>query len=311
MSEFGRKSVEGANNFSFIPDLRSLKLNEGLNETSWDEYGATVDFPIELVDDELHKDYLRENPYTRFKREYTSQGIKLLPGIEDSSALEEHCFPRKEVGINRTVANAGRILRDNPQEKLADCQIILPSEHDIPQHKVALETLRGMINSSIERPPVEELPRYQFESRKIPAVNMCPEAEIHFDRSIPRGWSLMPRIDKEVEYQAIVDESDDRLDIIAVRKFEGQPSVLALEDVVVDGIVYPAGSLMRLQLKSDGPESKKHFEWTENSPPRVVSASDVLRGGFLRLSDDYIGQPEKIANYRRRVEKDLRRLGEI
>jgi hypothetical protein len=307
MSEFGNRSGEGQDGFSFVPNFGGMNFGESLDETSQqDARDGSTDFSIEL-----HEDYLQEDPYIRFKREYKNQEIDLHPRLEDSSVLSEHCFSRNEIAINTTVATAGRILRENPEERLANKPINLPSEHDIPQHEVALETLEGMINSSIERPPEEKLPPYQFESHKIPAVDMCADAELYFDRAIPGGWAWLPRANKEVEYQAIVDESEDGLNIVAVRKFEGKPSVLALEDMAVDGVVYPAGSLMRFQLASDGPQEKKYFEWTHEHPPRIVSYNEVLRGGFLRLSNDFIGQPEKIAHYRKRVENDLRRLGEI
>lgn len=309
MSEFGKGPGEGGHDF-YVPDLGGMDFGKILNEGVYD--GGTsyelADF-YELEDTEELAIELNGDPFRRFERAYREQGVKLNPRFRDMAPVG-HCFnDQKELKINRTVAWAGRILRETPDEKLADRPIKLQSEHNIPLCKTSMETLETMINSSIERPPVEELPEHQFKSDGIEAISMCPKAEGLFDKAVLRNSKLrMPGFSDRLRYQAIADETDDGWEVLGVRKWEGVPSVLTFKDVAVDGIEYPAGSIMRFELETDGtPERGKYTECVNPNPPRVVSSDQVVRAGFLRLANGFAGETGNLEKLANRVKGDLRR----
>jgi hypothetical protein len=313
MSEFRSWPEEGFSE-EFVPDFGGMNFDKILNEDAYDD-GTSYELADYYEFDDPAGEIVierNEDPFRRFERAYRQQGVKLNPtfldGITDIAPVG-HCFNNEEeLKINRAVAFGGRMLRKNPNEKLADRSIELPSEHDIPQCETSMKTLETIINSSIERPLAEELPKHQFKSDGIEAISMCPKAEKLFDKAVPRTSKFKaPGLFDKLKYQVIADEGDNGWDILGVRKWEGVPSVLTFKDVAVDGIQYPSGSIMRFELETDGPpERGKYTEYINQDPPRIVSSNEVVRVGFLRLANGFAGEPGNIDKLIKRVKNDLR-----
>lgn len=309
MSEFGNRSGEGGNDF-YVPDLGDFDSFELISDQQ-------AELPVYDYVAENYPIDPSEDPYERFERMCNLQDVEPIDALRYESIGRNlaacYSFPKDDPSINRTVAVAGIKLREDPNIQLAKQPITLPAEHDIPMHKTAMQTLEGMINSSIERPPAEQLPKHQFVSDKLKPLSMCDRVEPTFDKAVPRfryrGNS------EQVTYQAIIDDNQE---LLAVRKHVldcgsmSRPSVLTFQEVAIDGISYPPGSIMRLQLESDWPAQKYTvFEHVNPSPPRVVSSSEVERATFMRLANGFAGNPENINKYAKRTMRDLKRLGEI
>lgn len=313
MSEFRSRPEEGFNN-EFVPDFEGMDFGAILNGQEYD--GGTQYELEEFPEDDMPKNVLsveelREDPYRRFERMCREQGVtidkELASGPDYSFRIRNAMSD--DLKIARSIAVAGQILRKDPERKLADQPIDLPTEHEIPRCETQLKTLGNIINSSIERPPIEELPEHQYQSQGIGGMDMCQKAEPLFDKSIPKFM----RFSNKVSYQAIVDGySDEGWDVVAVRKREGLPSVLTFEEIAIDGIVYPPGSIMRFHLRSDGVEPESGlFENNNSKPSRIVESDEVIRAGFLRLANGYAESPEYLNSYRERLKKDLERYGEL
>lgn len=197
-------------------------------------------------------------------------------------------------GFCAAVVEAGDILRKNPDRKLADATIVPPANERHPLNRsLAARTLIGMVNASVERLPATGRDN-TFECLGTRAIEACLTADRDFGRVIRQmraPGKLLTGEDQVVGYQLITGERNGPL---AVRKGVGEPSTLSFVDMTINGIPYPAGSILRAEILDD--RTTETSSGYSTSVPRGVHARvDVGRVShiaFRRLSA-FAGDPSR------------------
>lgn len=173
--------------------------------------------------------------------------------------------------VRRLIAPAGAELRrPNPREMAT---ALLP-ESIVPEASTSdwtsVGVLRSIINASIE--PVMDTNAITFgsESQSRETAQTCRATEPHFARTIARLQDSDPAQPVPFLGGTLYTYNDN---VFAIGKQAGLPVSLLLDDIILNGAPYPAGSLM-------------HTETTEerNGTVRLHSAASGLRMSFVRLS---------------------------
>jgi hypothetical protein len=223
--------------------------------------------------------------YENFLEQCEEQEVTLHPALtedthpaEVEARFEYTCHTPSR--MLQAIAMAGGLLRENPDQRLADRTIDLGSK--VPgklARSEAAQALAGIINGSIERLDAEsgitDLPGSNY------GIDACRAAEYRFAQAI---FALEAG---SGECQIIGDEEPALL-----RKFGmGSKSALSLRPLGVDGVPYPAGSIFRVTL-DPGVEPRRDIEGVQS-----VGLEDVRSLGFMRLSAYGLGLRERMANF--------------
>lgn len=225
--------------------------------------------------------------FENFARLCASNDIKLhesvlTAGLEGLSSLVHTYEPD---GMYAAVAEAGQLFRRKPENKsyntrLASAAISREVLYGFP-HSLASRTLVGMVNASIA--PVRARSwDTGFSCRNVQVADVCRAAETYFGAAIVQILQPRERIEGYnhiVGHQIIVGEGDK---IIAMRKGAYAPTALTFEQITINGIPYPAGSIVKLHLLDQFRNGKYH-----RRPPaarQVVGVERVSHIGFRRLS---------------------------
>jgi hypothetical protein len=174
------------------------------------------------------------------------------------------------------LTHAGKLLRRDPLLELAT-QPLRPTRQ--MRQDVAAKALIDVINTSVERvEPDDTTFSVQFDSARD--IDACPYAEIGFANTTiglksPRRMSLFDGS------QIILNDQDEP---IFIRKAEGVPSALSLQEFIVNGVLYPAGSITRLELDTDHREDDEVYPIPVAGMVEFIPAEAVTKVAFKRLS---------------------------
>jgi len=179
------------------------------------------------------------------------------------------------------VAKAGEILRQRPYVELVNTpitdQLFGDGSLTLPQM-----TFKGIINASRDR-IANQNPATTFFCRGAKRVDSCSSAEGGFGLTINNMTHGHKARDsrrsgedyyKRFGWTIIIDDDMP----VGITKRYGQPSTLALSPITINGIPYPAGSLLRMNTLKKG----YHHEAEERRT--FVPGERIAFASFLRLS---------------------------
>lgn len=206
-------------------------------------------------------------PFEGVVAEFEAQGIEIdftvaVAGQQGRSGLRHTHEPHQTLAA---VAEAGRLLRKDPERKLAD-GLIRPT--DTISNDIGALALTRMINASIDPVIDAEVVFPSGSSCDVRAIEVCRTAEKDFAFMIE---DLKKQEDVDEGGEIIVDNSGSP---IMLRKASNVPSSLSLTELVVNGIPYPAGSLFNTRL---GRDRYEHGDRLLTDPTKftVVSIQDI------------------------------------
>lgn len=209
--------------------------------------------------------------------EYADQGVTVHRDLDAVRVREQSRlrWTSEPVPLLSAVAEAGEILRSNPNAELAD-KLITPTP--VIGRDVGALTLTRIINASIE--PITEATSRSVVCEKAHEVNVCDSAETYFADVIK---ALRTKNPAEGGCELITDDDGQ---VILIRKGIGEPSALSLHELVVNGIPYPPGSLFSLHAVGDY-NKRRGWELPKDFLPdriHIFGSERVAKLGFMRLS---------------------------
>ena len=170
--------------------------------------------------------------------------------------------------LDYTITVAGDIMRQDPQERLAQGHLSIPVGSDI-----GLKTLAGIVNDS-QRPRREST----IVCSEGQTLNVCDDFEMHWTDMLRQTISGQP-----LTGDLIQDADANPLFFIKNRHV---PSALALAETTINGIRYPEGSIMRVDTSEAAVRDNGLLDRPKPSRTelRIVSAEEIVKASFLRLS---------------------------
>ena len=167
------------------------------------------------------------------------------------------------------ISGAGDILMGKPGESLADRQMRIPLSF---HRDITAVALARVINASVESPIVQPKSAVRFESTNNSTCS-CAKAE-HLFLETFRALSDITSLGEVALGCQLIVKNDQP---IFVRKREGEKTSLTLREIIIDGIPYPAGSIVDTKFR-DGDLL------IPSSGAEAIPAELIEAVSFLRLS---------------------------
>ncbi len=217
--------------------------------------------------------------FESFRDTCYQQGVELEPRlprfVADKIPSSRYYYtPGKML---QAVAAAGWLLGEEPDLALVSDRIDVSSFHDedVPAHILA-----RILNASHEPEEAEDYARY-FICKDGAEIDNCVDADTYFAETV--AVFVEPGQDKGCQIIA------DGMEPVFLRKSIGEHSALALHDIRINGIPYPAGSIARVDVSQDVVQSTNgelFFDFPCVSDDRVetVPVETVMKARFMRLS---------------------------
>jgi hypothetical protein len=179
---------------------------------------------------------------------------------------------------------AGNELRLSPEHPLIDKPFTAPEYYASDAGAVALASI---LNQSLEAISPAKHEITCSYARKIAS---CAMAEVKFLQTL---IDLRPNIKKpepsEVFYYgAQLFLHDD--EVVLMRKWRGEKSALTFKDIAINGITYPAGSLLRTEIPADyihpstGEQLTKSLLYHTPAGTEILPFEIIMNATFVRLS---------------------------
>jgi hypothetical protein len=197
--------------------------------------------------------------------------------------------------VYAAVARAGSMLREDPDVTLADQPITRTMQRGF-KHDVASRALTDIINASIEPVPAKSWDT-SFTCSGLPLLHRCSYAEKSFAAVFQQMLDPQAAIlDAYVPLgsQLLVGENNR---IIAIRKALGARTCLTLEEVTINSIPYPPGSLMRVNLRRE--HDGKRYRTFNSERITAAPIESVSHLNFLRLSAFAVRPSERSTDFER------------
>lgn len=178
------------------------------------------------------------------------------------------------------VMAAGYLLRRNFQERLVDPTVnpIRLASTELPKHRFlsrAQRMLYTIINSSL-KPQQTELPNFA-ERPCLLREGACRRSEVYFANVI---LSMQNDLNGALGGCRII--SNDGRPIL-LQKSYGERTALSLEPLAIEGVEYPAGSLMALNVERDYVEATKKYRMNiDPGKIEIAAAEEVVGLSFVR-----------------------------
>jgi len=225
--------------------------------------------------------------FSRFEELCDEQQVRLHHVIirAGRSASSGSMFTLEPNGMYSAVNAAGNLLRKDPEQHLASAELDIPEPLAQKPKNFAANVLSAMIAASINPVPATDHSR-TFICRKTRNIDCCSNAEGGFSETFTQMYTPQVPLEdhyKPIGYQIITGSHDEP---IAVRKARGEPSALTLVKTTINGIPYPAGSIMRMDLLDDRSRDDPSIFDTDLpfDDQRRVGAERVSHAAFIRLS---------------------------
>lgn len=228
---------------------------------------------------------MKQANYSDFILACERSNIQLHDALRGCNQYPGSCFSPGE--WYDAIANAGETLRLEPEAELASAALsddLLDANDGIAQG-----ALKGIVNSSIDRVGIDEIPAGRsFICDGANRVPNCSDAERLFSGLLSQmAWHSSPiKIPNRAPIMSrwgIV--TDDTNSPIGITKFNGERSTLSLEEISVNGVVYPPGSLFRM----DTLRHKRRGEIGHS----IIPSNRISHAAFMRLSGFAIGPEDR------------------
>jgi hypothetical protein len=225
--------------------------------------------------------------FSKFEALCTEQQVELHSAIVHAGRAKSSgtLFVLEPNSVYAALNVAGKLLRKDPDLRLANTTVAIPEELAQKPQSFAAGVLSKIIAASIEPVPAPDFDR-TFICRNAKSIDSCSNAEGSFSLTFTQMQT--PRVALEgyyrpIGYQIITGQNDQP---IAVRKARGELSTLTLVDTTINGIPYPAGSIMRMNLLDDRYAANPDVYNSEipHYLQQRVGVERVSHAAFIRLS---------------------------
>lgn len=223
--------------------------------------------------------------YQEFMADCDEQDVTLLNDVVAGAGefgLSDNSYAPTETLAMLFEANTE--LRRNPDKPLIDKPFEAPDDYQTDPGALALASL---LNQSLERTPPSPRSITCNFCRKIAS---CAMAEVRFLNTLTE---LRPSRKNEVpdpvpSYGAQLFTQDG--EVVLLRKYEHERSSLTFTDVTINGITYPAGSILRVEIPSDyinaktGEQLTKPQLYPTPAETEMFPFGTIMNAAFARLS---------------------------
>jgi hypothetical protein len=217
---------------------------------------------------------------------YSNAGIPLpltfRPQTGESSGIY-FMFDSPADGIYAAIARAARLLRLRPGVGLLPGRRLPDDLQNQLGNDVPTKTLLNLLNLAIVPSPsyFHTLPS-RFSSGPVKALGACAKAEVAFAEVFAQMQTpahLLPSKPELLGYELVTNRAKR---VIAVGKgSHGEPSALSLEDLYINGHLYPAGTLLRADPGQGRDRDDKSDRPTERIQTPATAIVDIAA---LRLT---------------------------
>jgi len=191
------------------------------------------------------------------ERDYFVPELREYPAIVDpgSFTAPNHHLPTP---AHRAITMSMRLLAWNPEEKLSE-RLIGTAVDD----SEATKLFAGIINGSQIRFTTDEVVRFTRNGSVVPVKSTCPEADELFASTI----KYVPDAGRTIKKYRTALYVDEHLNTTFIKKFVGEDTAMSLQEFFVDGVLYPAGTIVA--LRDEQAHSDRVDESAENNHWRV------------------------------------------
>ena len=190
----------------------------------------------------------------------------------EKNRINQLCNPS---GIFAAIAESGRILRERPGTELIDNLII--KNRQFRFDRVA-NCLLNILNNSKDPFYLEN--DFNFNCKEEKGIDACGLTESRFCSNL---LDLINTADENRDIKVCQLIGDDLP--LFFRKFNGINSSISLEDITIDGILYPSGSLFNLILDDDYDDIYKNLKNKfDGVNYENVGIEHIKSVGFVRLT---------------------------
>lgn len=218
--------------------------------------------------------------YHSFLRRCRDQGAGLDPGFLDETrrmsleGIKYSCWPD---ALHKTIVVAGNILRLESDTRLARKPI--KDDGSDQFRDPAGKMLMDIINASIDPVVDPGIPTFNGpEARGVSSISACDSSEAYFANTFLSLKRKEPR--RGFGAQLFVDHAERP---VMLRKYDHVQSTLTLENIIINGVPYARGSVMRVETATDTVRGSK-IEGTPHTGLLVGSTDDIVRIAFARRS---------------------------
>lgn len=238
-------------------------------------------------------------PFTEFKHECNKQEIELHPALVAAAISGESgtSFTHEPTANLAAIAMAGRLLRWSGHNNSADIKLANQKIQLTPETSgdLVVEALATVINHSIEpyQPTIHEV---FWPENNASGLSICQDAEGYFAMAaaLLMGLETSVLLGQEppkgiADIEVIIDSDGDPVILrkgINSRSNIGEPTSLALKEVIIGGVLFPAGSILNVEGSiQQGPYRNGPSSFIA-SPGifQVRPVRDYDKASFLRLS---------------------------
>ena len=225
-----------------------------------------------------------------FLRDCTTAGIAVpidyrVPRGE--SVGVRHTFASTHDGIYAAIARAARDLRREPTQKLLDEQVIPSSLRAQYAGDVATQTLIDLLNPPTNIATSANDCRLRLQSGIVAGIGACTLVEHNFGLAFAQMQRPGERLASTLPpfgYEFVTDRGR----VVAVGKGYGEPAVLSLQPISINGHEYPPGTIMRADTETTKGRSIGIGEDTEASLAystiSQVPLQSITQAGAMRLT---------------------------
>ncbi len=213
----------------------------------------------------------------------------VLDAPHSLNTIEEHCHTFS--AVHAAFAGAAWLLRNKPGLQLINRSLV---PDDIASTDSASYQLITLLNSTRIIANGDSWDT-SFTSSKVGSGDSCMAAEEAFSQTFAGMKGLAKRLlaghsaGDSKGFELFVGE---RQRPIFLRKSIGEPTVLTLHDITINGVRYPAGTIARLNTEKDDRQKLRRLRdghgtyrpIVSESAFRLFSVAEIKRLGALRLS---------------------------
>jgi hypothetical protein len=220
----------------------------------------------------LHTVMSAPDSYKQFTADLTQAGIKLHSGFDPDHFASTDYVCRAPDDWCQAVAVAGKLLRHDPEVRLANQP--LPAD-SYQSDYIARHALGTIINASIDPVPAAD-PLRSFTCRNAKGNSACGYADEAFGYTFAAMQRPERRRRDNIGHLIGWHLLTDGPTVVGVSKTNGAHTTLTLEPLTINNIPYPPGSIVNFRYSHD-------IKTNAKPPKLVVPVEQVAFASFVRL----------------------------